>query len=107
MNCTIAVSGTDSNLPSALTNTVFACALMVGGFCAGATSVASRQNNSVAFINAPGPYMIERDDARSLQDRFQTSTFRQQQVTADLNGPCGSTKITASCESAMSVEIRG
>src|SRR3954466_15790235 len=79
MNCTIAVSGTASYLPSALTKTVLVWALTVGGFWAAAETVRTRsaeKKSSVAFMISSWAYMIERGQKRTLQ--LQVSGIRFQ-----------------------------
>src|SRR5689334_4174857 len=53
LNVTSAVSGADSNLPSALTYTVFACAVIVGGFCAAAPTANAIRSTGTAIADLP------------------------------------------------------
>src|SRR3954470_6937888 len=109
MNCTIAVSGTASYLPSALTKTVLVWALTVGGFWAAAETVRTRsaeKKSSVAFMIGSWAYMIERGQKRTLQlqvsgMRFQVSGVRYQVsgVRYQVSG--------ARCQARLMQKLRG
>src|SRR6516165_6486619 len=119
MNWTVAVSGTLSNLPSALTYTVLACAVTVGGFCAAAESAKpkSREESSVRFMRSswvlhdrtrPCPLLaLSRYGDGPVEADFQLCSLLQFEIAIGQDARATAQRATGGCADRCAMSATG